>query len=589
MSASLVLILVVATAYLATHLLYEWLAKRLLIVSGAEYLVLGILLGPQVTGVIPMEAAESFGPIVVLGTGWIGLTVGMQFYLPRLVRTAGITFRLAMIESLVTLGVVTGVLWWALPELGLTSQFWAIVPALALGAIAVSSTPAGLDIALRDRKRREPVVSQLETSLGVNAFVAIMTTGILFAWVHRAPTSAMRPPTPTEWAVITVGIGVLGGTLFHLFLGEERQVDRLVVSLAGAVILASGTAAYLNVSPVLATLVIGIVLVNTSRGRTELQSVLAGAERPFYYVLLLLAGLSWRPSTSATVFAVIALFLVSRTASKVYATRAATQWNDATPTLGRDWGKGLIGQGRLTVALALDYARRPELPIGDVVFTAALASVLLTEFAAARLVRAAVQPIVEPLRDLAQRLPWVDADPRPGASGGVKSVAASSGAGPGMSAAATSGVRAALGTGAPVLTTNTEDVGSDLSKAQPIEPKVANGKSVQESTDAKSTDAKSTDAKSTGPKPTEGKLTSNAEPADAPKVSSSGAGRTTKDGSTVADGTTGGADQKKGGTAKGERAGSDTLYMPDMEITPSVGGLRITRKPPADDDKKGAP
>jgi hypothetical protein len=332
----------------------------------------------------------------------------MQFYLPRLVRITGLTFRLAVIESLVTLAVVTGVLWWALPALGLTSQFWAIVPALALGAIAVASTPAGLDIALRDRKRREPVVNQLETSLGVNAFVAIVTAGLLFSWVHRAPTTALRPPTPTEWAVITVGVGVLGGALFHLFLGEERKVDRLVVSLGGAIILASGAAAYLNVSPVLATLVVGIVLVNTSRGRAELRTVLAEAERPFYYVLLLLAGLSWRPSTSFTVVAVVALYLVTRTASKVYATRATTAWNNATPQLGRDWGKALIGQGRLTVALALDYARRPELPIGDVVFTAALLSVLLTEFAAARLVRAALLPIVEPLRDLAHRLPWVD-------------------------------------------------------------------------------------------------------------------------------------------------------------------------------------
>jgi hypothetical protein len=120
----------------------------------------------------------------------------MQFYLPRLVRITGLTFRLAVIESLVTLVVVGGVLWWAFPALGLTSEFWAIVPALALGAIAVASTPAGLDIALRDRKRREPVVNQLETSLGVNAFVAIVTVGILFAWVHRAPVNASRPPTP---------------------------------------------------------------------------------------------------------------------------------------------------------------------------------------------------------------------------------------------------------------------------------------------------------------------------------------------------------------------------------------------------------
>lgn len=412
MSAALVLIIVVATAYLATHLLYEWLAKRLLIVSGAEYLVLGILLGPQVSGVIGPEAAASFGPIVVLGTGWIGLTVGMQYYLPRLVRIAGLTFRLAVIESLITLATVAAAIWWVLPQVGLTSSYWAVVPALALGALAVASTPAGLDMVLQDRTRREPVVQQLETSLGVNAFVAIVTMGVLFSWVHRAPAMEIRPPTPTEWVVITIGVGVIAGILFHLFIGEEHKLDRVLVSFVGAVILASGAAAYLNVSPLLATMVIGIVLVNTSRSRDELRTVLAQAERPFYYVLLLLAGVSWRPSTSWAFVAVLLLYLVTRTVSKVYAARYTTVWNGAASQLGRDWGKGMIGQGRLTVALALDYARRPELPMGDVVFTVALVSVLMTEFAAARFVRAAMrplmQPLMEPLREIAQAMPWHD-------------------------------------------------------------------------------------------------------------------------------------------------------------------------------------
>jgi hypothetical protein len=118
-----------------------------------------------------------------------------------------VTFRLAVIESFVTFGAVTAAMWWALPALGLASDFWAIVPALALGAIAVASTPAGLDLVLRDRDRkaREPVVHQLETSLGVNAFVAIVASGVP-RLRHRAPTTAVIRPTPTEWAVITVGI-----------------------------------------------------------------------------------------------------------------------------------------------------------------------------------------------------------------------------------------------------------------------------------------------------------------------------------------------------------------------------------------------
>ena len=55
LSPSLILILAVALAYLATHVAFDWLARRFMLVSGAEYLLLGILLGPQVSGVLSTE------------------------------------------------------------------------------------------------------------------------------------------------------------------------------------------------------------------------------------------------------------------------------------------------------------------------------------------------------------------------------------------------------------------------------------------------------------------------------------------------------------------------------------------------------
>jgi hypothetical protein len=67
--------------------------------------------------------------------------------------------------------------------------------------------------------------------------------------------------------------------------------------------------------------------------------------------------------------------------------------------VGLDWGRALIGQGRLTIALALDYSRR-DLPFGDVVFTCAAVSVLFTEFFAARFVRSATEPLMLPLQQL---------------------------------------------------------------------------------------------------------------------------------------------------------------------------------------------
>lgn len=403
MTTPLLLILVAAVAFLATHVVYGWLAKRLLIVSGAEYLVLGVLLGPQVTGLFTPAAIEAFQPIIILGIGWMGVAVAMPLRLQRLVRIPAVPYRTALVESLLTFGVVTA---------GATSAIayayqvpWREVLAAGgiLGAIAVASTPAGLDVAFgergKDSARGAPVLLQIEVANHLNAVVSVVAFGIILAVMHDTVPLMVRSLTTTEWVVVTLGIGVVGGTVFHLFLGGEQSADRLVISLGGAIILASGAAAYLELSPTLALFAMGVVLVNSLRHPGAVQEVLRSGERPLYYALLLLAGASWRPDANIAWWLVIMHYVVLRTLMKLWGTGIVTWVNGAQRAVGLDWGRALIGQGRLTIALAFDYSRR-GLPYGDVIFTCAAVSVLFTEFFAARFVRAAAAPLLAPLEQI---------------------------------------------------------------------------------------------------------------------------------------------------------------------------------------------
>lgn len=394
MTTPLLLILVVAIAYLATHVAYEWLARRLLVVSGAEYLVLGVLLGPQVSGLFPADAAVQFRPLVILGIGWLGLAVGMQFRLQRLLRIPAVRYRLSLVQSVCTLALVGAGASMAVAYVYQLPAAVAVIPGMALGAIAVASTPTGLDVAFGRTATRAPVLEQIEVALGMDALVSVLGFGLLLAWAHAAPPVAVRALTTTEWVVVTLGIGLVGGTLFHLFLGEERDADRLFVSLAGAVIVTSGAAAYLDLSPALAALVMGALLANTMRSPAPVQRVLAASERPLYYTLLLLAGASWAADSAFGWWLVLAHYVVLRTLAKLWGSGVVTWMNRAHPDVGLDWGRGLIGQGRLAIALALDYARRSDLPQGDLVFTCAALSVLFTEFAGARFVRSVAGPLM---------------------------------------------------------------------------------------------------------------------------------------------------------------------------------------------------
>lgn len=389
MSAGLLVIVIVAGAYLAAHFASQWLARRFLIVSGAEYLLLGVLLGPEVSGVIQASTVDGFAPFLTLAFGWVGAVIGAQFYVRDLMRVPADHFRVAGTEASLVLLVGTAamgaaLMWWL--DVGWVEV---VVPAVAFGAVAVSSAPTGIAVASRRLGARGFLIRQLQVSPAMDAFVAITAFGVLLAVSHGAPAGVTRPPTPTEWVVITLAIGFVSGWLFHLFVGGEREIDRLFIALSGALILSSGVAAYLRLSPMLPALLIGFVLVNTSPGRDEIRDVLARVERPLYFVLLIFAGAAWQVGGTGWIVVTV-LFLLVRAFAKIGGAALAGRLHGQFPSLGGRWGWGLMGHGGLAIAIALNYRLYDASEVAGLVFTATLASVLVTDVLSARVVQALV-------------------------------------------------------------------------------------------------------------------------------------------------------------------------------------------------------
>lgn len=389
MSAGLTLVVIVAAAYLAARVAFDWLARRFLIVSGAEYVVLGILLGPQVSGLLGGNVLQSFAPITVLAIGWMGAIIGTRFYLPDLVAVRGITYRLAFVESALTLATVFGLEALVMYMVGVPPEL-AWLPALALGAVATASTSAAADVVAGKLGADRPMVGQLRVSTNVNALVAVLVFGVLLSVHHRDPGVLDRPITPTEWMVITIAIGVAGGSLFYLFVGAEEHEDRLLIALGGAVILVSGATAYLGLSPLVAGFFFGAILVNTADNREEVTATLESVERPLYFILLVVAGATWVPARAPWAAGAVALFLCARAAGKLGGARLAARMNGMLDVLGPDWGRGLLGQGGLALALGINYLYQDVPILANVVFSAAIVSVLLTDFLSARMMHAAV-------------------------------------------------------------------------------------------------------------------------------------------------------------------------------------------------------
>ncbi|MDX2262442.1 MAG: hypothetical protein SFU84_12190 [Gemmatimonadales bacterium] len=378
------LLLLVALGYLAARYAVDWLARHALVVSGAEYLVLGLLLGPQGTGLLDEGMLDQLTPFFMLAIGWLGAGVGMRFWLPLLARTPGVLFRVGFAQSLVTLALVAGATWGVLHLVVGLGSVEAALPAVVLGAIAAASAHEAVEVASRRLGHRNLVVRQLEVATGTDAIVAMVAFTVVLALFHRPIVGTVRAPTPTEWVAITVGIGLVGGWLFHLFLGEERSPDRLFIAIAGAIILTTGAANYVGMSPLLPGMLLGVILVNTSRQRDAIRETITRVERPLYFIMLVCAGALWAPS-AADGFLLVLVFLAVRAVARIGAARLVSRANGLLPSFGPRWGVALLGQGGLAIALGLDYLTTLNAVLPNLVFTTAFISVILTDLFSAKL------------------------------------------------------------------------------------------------------------------------------------------------------------------------------------------------------------
>lgn len=389
MSAALSLILIVVAAYLAAHVLFDWVARKYQIVSGAEYLVLGILLGPHVGGVLSAEVIKTLAPFTTLALGWAAAALGMKLFVPELIGISSKFYKVAVIEATATFLFVSSLMLFAFAWALDLTYGQVILPAISLGAIATATATAGH--APDQGEDPHPVVTQLKTSALVDGTFAILAFGILLCVGHIDVSAGGRFITASEWGLISVAIGVASGALFHLFIGNERNVDRLFLSLAGVIVLCSGAAAYLRLSPLMPCLLLGATLANTAGNRPDLQRLMDAVEKPLYFVLLLLAGLSWSPSQYSWILPVV-LYIFVRTAAKLGSARLATRAVAFDELRDSNWGSGLLGQGTIALGIAMSYSLNDMQIVPNIVSTAAVMSVLVTDLFGIRIVSLLVRP-----------------------------------------------------------------------------------------------------------------------------------------------------------------------------------------------------
>jgi len=361
-----------------SHVLVHKLERRFVLISGLEYILIGALV--QLSGILDDQSLLSLAPVVTLGIGLIGLSVGLQARRDRVPRIGLASIRGTAWTALTTVSFVLGgfLLWQWFVTGSFDLDEGTLIGMLVLAVTSIVSASDLITHVMASYPTRKGFVSRfIINTAWLSELVAIVAFGAIFCVVHLGQTTGpVREPTDFEWFGINLALGLLLGALFSLFLGRERDHKRLFVALIGIVVFASGLAFFLHLSALFITFVVGVWLAQKKEtGRILLKQV-QSIEKPIYVVLFIFAGAvfantaeallsmsadvwyepwTWSLTLHPAAWALIVIYIVLRWAGKVAGGWLSYTYSARQERYHRNLGQGLVAQGGLVTAMALNY------------------------------------------------------------------------------------------------------------------------------------------------------------------------------------------------------------------------------------------
>lgn len=318
------------------------------------YIVAGLALGDSVAGLVSHHATERLQPVTEVALAFIAITIGGEFQLPKLRRSGAKILVITMLEAFLAFALVSAVL----GLLGLDSRF-----ALLLGAIAAATAPAATVVIIRELKMHGEFVDYLYGVVAFDDAISVLLFSLVLAMVTPlfgfagADHGGILHAAADAGAEIglSVLLGAVGGVLLHgIAIRSPSDGARLIITVAVVFIVTAGALA-LELSPLLANMMFGAVLINLGPANSRLFMVLEPVTPPIFALFFILAGAELELSvfTELIIVAYGLVYLAARFAGKFAGAYLGARVMDAPAGVRRFLGFCLFPQAGVAIGLAL--------------------------------------------------------------------------------------------------------------------------------------------------------------------------------------------------------------------------------------------
>ena len=353
--------------------------------TGAEFIIIGVLLGREFLNVIDDATLDLLRPFVCVILGWVGFLFGLQFDRQTVNKLPSGHFAVSVAEGMITLAIVLPVAWYLLTR---STDAAPDVVAIAAVTLAASATCTGLTALTFIERFKRPAPLQVPLLLrfisSLDPAVGVIAAGVGLSLFAVHPFDAVSFPMTLQWLVISICLGFVTAWIFvSLTLTRTSQAE-LTVYLLGVIALAGGLAFALRLSALFVSFICGLVVANLTHVRSirgRVMTIMAHGDRFLYFLLLVLAGAYWRLPDFPLLFAAlvyVAVRMVGKVVGGFLSTRRLAR-HHAVPPL---FGLGLVSQGGMGLAIIVELRFLVDLPLTEAVMSVAVLAIIINELLA---------------------------------------------------------------------------------------------------------------------------------------------------------------------------------------------------------------
>ncbi len=317
------------------------------------YLIAGLLIGPYIFKIVPMELVEGLELVSEMALAFIAFSIGSEFKLKYLKKVGLMPIIIAIAEGLAAALVVTSVL----VLFGIDTEI-----AILLGAIASATAPAATIMVVKQYKAKGPVTETLLSVVALDDAVALIAFGFAVAIVnmmqHPGETSLLvsiiKPVGEIVGSLLT---GFILGALFTFPLRFFKKDSNRLIITTGFVFLGSSLATLFGFSPLLLCMAMGAMLVNITKAGDSILKLTDSVTPPIFLMFFVVSGMELNVNILPQIGLIGIIYVVCRVIGKVAGASLGAAVMKAPNVVRKFIGFTLVPQAGVAIGLSLMAAQ----------------------------------------------------------------------------------------------------------------------------------------------------------------------------------------------------------------------------------------